>query len=65
MRRFIEFVLLVVVGVAVMMLTTLFLELEFIQRFVVRQLLVYLFILFELFVLGKIFMVMYKIKGAD
>lgn len=60
MRRFIEFVMLVTVGVGVMMLSTLFLELEFIQRFVVRQLLVYLLILFELFVFGKIFMVMYK-----
>lgn len=65
MKRFVEFVLLVVVGLGVMMLTTLFLELEFIQQFVVRQLLVYFLILFELFVLGKMFMVMYKSKGAD
>lgn len=60
MRRFIEFVLLVVVGLGVMMLTTLFFEFEFIQRFVVRQLLVYLLIVFELFVFGKIFMVKFN-----
>jgi len=65
MKRFIDFVLLVVVGVGIMMLTTLFLELEFIQRFVVRQLLVYFLILFELFIFGKVFIVMYKSKGAN
>lgn len=65
MRRFIEFVSLVILGLGLMMATTLFLELEFIQRFVVRQLLIYLLILFEVFVFGKIFMVMYKVKGAD
>lgn len=65
MRRFIEFLLLVVVGLFVMMLTTLLLEFDFVQRFVVRQLLVYFLILFELFVFGKIFIVMYKGKGAD
>lgn len=65
MRRFIEFVSLVILGLGLMMATTLFLELEFIQRFVVRQLLIYLLILFEVFVFGKIFMVMYKVKRAD
>ncbi|MEC4083554.1 hypothetical protein [Myroides odoratimimus] len=64
MRRFFEFVVLVIVGLSVMMLTTLFLDFDFVQRFVVRQLLVYLLILFELFVVGKIFMVMYKSKGG-
>lgn len=65
MRRFVGFVLLVFVGLGVMMLTTLFLELEFVQRFVIRQLLVYLLILFELFVFGKMFVVGYKMKGAS
>lgn len=60
MRRFIEFVLLVVVGLCVMMLTTLFLELEFVQRFVVRQLLIYLFIAFELFFILKLLYLKYN-----
>ncbi len=60
MRRFIEFVMLVVIGLCVMMLTTLLLEFDFIQRFVVRQLLVYFLILFELFVFGKIFLIKYR-----
>lgn len=63
MKRFLEFLTLVVVGLCVMMLTTLLLEFDFVQRFVVRQLLVYFLILFELFVFSKIFMLMYKKAG--
>lgn len=62
MRRFIEFVLLVVVGLGVMMLTTLFLELDFVQRFVVRQLLVYIFIGFQFLVMLKIMYILYYNK---
>ncbi|MCO7721964.1 hypothetical protein NJB85_02075 [Myroides odoratimimus] len=65
MRRFVGFLLLVILGLGLMMGTTLFLELEFVQRFVIRQLLIYLLILFEFFVFGRIFMIMYKVKGAD
>lgn len=43
-----------------MMLTTLLLEFKFIQVFLIRQLLVYLLIVFEAYVFSKIFILKLK-----
>ena len=60
MKRFFIFLVFIIVSVFLLMLTTLLLELEFVQKFIVRQLIVYFCILFEFIVLIRIFIIMYR-----
>lgn len=57
MKRFLSFVWFVIMSFCLLMLTTLLFDVEFINKYFIRQLLVYFLIVFEIYIIAKLYII--------
>lgn len=60
MKRFFTFIFLIVVTLGLMLLTTIMLDIVFIQAHIIRQLIIHILLVIELIIGAKAFLVLYK-----